>query len=128
MNVFQCNPTEISPLVHINPENGELTIEGNAIPDDAEAFFTPILEWLDEYIKNTTVKTTLNLKLHYFNVSSSKRILFIFYKTKGELNRPLCNCILVNCVDCFYNRIISKNLSSIYMKTSNDITESISIS
>ncbi|MBG14770.1 MAG: nuclear pore complex subunit [Crocinitomicaceae bacterium] len=80
MNVFQCKPTEISPLVHLNPENGELTIEGNAIPDDAEAFFTPILEWLDEYIKNTTVKTTLNLKLHYFNVSSSKRILFIFYK------------------------------------------------
>ena len=80
MNVFQCKPTEISPLVYLNPENGELTIEGNAIPDDAEEFFTPILNWLDDYVKNTTVKTTLNLKLHYFNVSSSKRILFIFYK------------------------------------------------
>ena len=80
MNVFQCKPTETSPLVHLNPDDGELTIEGNAIPEDAEAFFHPILEWLDEYVNNTTVETTLSLKLHYFNVSSSKRILFIFYK------------------------------------------------
>ena len=80
MNVFNCKATETTPLVSLNPENGELTIEGNAIPDDAEEFFLPILNWLEEYTKNTTVQTTLNLKLHYFNVSSSKRILFIFYK------------------------------------------------
>ena len=80
MKVFQCKATETTPLVSFNPENGELTIEGNAIPDDAEAFFLPILTWLEEYIKTTHSKTTLNLKLHYFNVSSSKRILFIFYK------------------------------------------------
>lgn len=80
MNVFQCKATETTPLVSFDPENGELTIEGNAIPDDAEAFFLPILTWLEEYIKASHSKTTLNLKLHYFNVSSSKRILFIFYK------------------------------------------------
>ncbi len=80
MNVFNCKATETTPLVTLNHENGELTIEGNAIPDNAEEFFDPILNWLEEYTKNTTVKTTLNLKLHYFNVSSSKRILFIFYK------------------------------------------------
>jgi hypothetical protein len=80
MNVFQCKATETTPLVSFDPENGELTIEGNAIPDDAEAFFLPILTWLEEYIKISHSKTTLNLKLHYFNVSSSKRILFIFYK------------------------------------------------
>jgi len=80
MNVFQCKATETTPLVSFDPENGELTIEGNAIPDDAEAFFQPILTWLEEYIKASHSKTTLNLKLHYFNVSSSKRILFIFYK------------------------------------------------
>ena len=80
MNVFNCKATETTPHVSFNPENGELIIEGNAIPDDAEEFFLPILNWLEEYTKNTTVQTTLNLKLHYFNVSSSKRILFIFYK------------------------------------------------
>jgi hypothetical protein len=80
MKIFYCKATETTPLVSFNPENGELTIEGNAIPDNSEEFFSPILSWLEEYTKNTTVKTTLNLKLHYFNVSSSKRILFIFYK------------------------------------------------
>ncbi|MDG2369690.1 MAG: DUF1987 domain-containing protein [Flavobacteriales bacterium] len=91
MNVFNCKATETTPLVILNHENGELTIEGNAIPDDAEEFFDPILNWLEEYTNNTTVKTTLNLKLHYFNVSSSKRILFIFYKLNELIkkNRPV---------------------------------------
>jgi hypothetical protein len=91
MKVFNCKATETTPLVTLNHENGELTIEGNAIPDDAEEFFDPILNWLEEYTNNTTVKTTLNLKLHYFNVSSSKRILFIFYKLNELIkkNRPV---------------------------------------
>ena len=60
MNVFQCKATETTPLVSFDPENGELTIEGNAIPDDAEAFFLPILTWLEEYIKTSHSKTTVS--------------------------------------------------------------------
>ena len=48
MNVFNCKATVTTPLVSLNPENGELTIEGNAIPDVAEEFFLPILNWLEE--------------------------------------------------------------------------------
>ena len=80
MDLLNYKGTETTPSVNFNPENGKLIIEGNSIPNDAEEFFTPILSWLEEYVNTTKVKTTLIIKLHYFNVSSSKRILYMFYK------------------------------------------------
>ncbi len=91
MDLLTCNATETTPGINFNPENGKLIIEGNAIPNDAEGFFSPILAWLDEYIKEAKASTTLVVKLHYFNVSSSKRILYMFYKLNELLkhNKPV---------------------------------------
>ena len=91
MDLFTLNPTETTPSVNFNPETGKLIIEGNSIPNDAEEFFNPLLSWLEEYVSSTRVKTTLVIKLHYFNVSSSKRILYMFYKLNEllKLNKPV---------------------------------------
>ena len=91
MDLFTLNATETTPSVNFNPETGKLIIEGNSIPNDAEEFFNPILSWLEEYVSSTRVKTTLVIKLHYFNVSSSKRILYMFYKLNEllKLNKPV---------------------------------------
>ena len=91
MDLFTLNATETTPSVDFNPETGKLIIEGNSIPNDAEEFFNPILSWLEEYVSSTRVKTTLVIKLHYFNVSSSKRILYMFYKLNEllKLNKPV---------------------------------------
>ena len=91
MDLFTLNATETTPSVNFNPETGKLIIEGNSIPNDAEEFFNPLLSWLEEYVSSTRVKTTLVIKLHYFNVSSSKRILYMFYKLNELLkfNKPV---------------------------------------
>ena len=91
MDLLNYKGTETTPSVNFNPDNGKLIIEGNSIPNDAEEFFTPILTWLEEYVNTTKVKTTLIIKLHYFNVSSSKRILYMFYKLNELLkyNKPV---------------------------------------
>ena len=91
MDLLNYKGTETTPSVNFNPDNGKLIIEGNSIPNDAEEFFTPILSWLEEYVNTTKVKTTLIIKLHYFNVSSSKRILYMFYKLNELLkyNKPV---------------------------------------
>ena len=91
MDLLNYKGTETTPSINFNPENGKLIIEGNSIPNDAEVFFTPILSWLEEYVNTTKVKTTLIIKLHYFNVSSSKRILYMFYKLNELLkyNKPV---------------------------------------
>lgn len=73
-------PTETTPRIDFNIENGVFVIEGKAINSDAEDFFRPVLDWLDAYSAAPRMNTEVIVKLDYFNISSSKRILFIFYK------------------------------------------------
>ena len=71
--------TDKTPAISFK-KNGELEIFGKSIPEDAEEFFAPALAWLEKYIENPAEKTLLSINLEYFNISSSKRILFILYK------------------------------------------------
>lgn len=78
--------TDKTPMVKLSP-NGELEIAGKSIPEDAEDFFSPVLRWLDEYINAPAPSTLLSVNLEYFNISSSKRILFILYKLNELVSR-----------------------------------------
>lgn len=78
--------TDKTPMVKLSP-NGEFEIAGKSIPEDAEDFFTPVLRWLDEYVTNPAANTRLSINLEYFNISSSKRILFILYKLNEMVSR-----------------------------------------
>jgi len=80
MELFSIKATDTTPSVHFDPKNGEFSIEGKSIPSDAEDFYRPILDWLTSYVERPNSTTLFKLRLDYFNISSSKRILFIFYK------------------------------------------------
>ena len=60
------------------PDKNE--IKGKSIPDDAEEFYSNILVWFDDYVANPCDNTVLKIDLEYFNISSSKRLLFLLYK------------------------------------------------
>lgn len=72
--------TDTTPKIDFNIDSGEFSIEGKAINNDAEEFFRPVLDWLDSYSTVPHETTNVTVKLDYFNISSSKRILFVFYK------------------------------------------------
>ena len=59
---------------------GIYNIIGKSIPEDADAFYQPILDWLDVFSNNVTGEIHLRIELEFFNISSSKRILFMMYK------------------------------------------------
>jgi hypothetical protein len=80
MESLYIEATDTTPKINFNIESGEFSIEGKAINNDAEEFFRPILSWLDAYVSAPNEKTNVIVKLDYFNISSSKRILFVFYK------------------------------------------------
>jgi len=63
--------TEKTPSVSLNSK-GILKIEGRSIPEDAASFFKPILEWTKDF---TSEDVRVDIKLEYFNTSSSKFIL-----------------------------------------------------
>lgn len=69
-----------TPQISFNSETGIMEIKGRSIPDDPEAFWGPILAWFEEYITNPSEFTLMKIDLEYFNITSSKRILFLLYK------------------------------------------------
>ena len=75
METFLTSATDTTPFLQMNARLGKFVIEGKSIPSDAEGFYGPVLDWLKEYVDKPNAETTLLLKLDYFNIASSKRIL-----------------------------------------------------
>ncbi len=67
--------TSNTPSIEFDDENGVLTISGKSIAEDSQEFYRPLLEALKQYKAKPLLQTTVNLKLIYFNTSSSKSIL-----------------------------------------------------
>lgn len=80
MQALNIEATEKTPAINFDPATGTFEIKGKSIPNDAEAFYAPVLEWMENYVKSPGKKTSVELNLEYFNITSSKRILFILYK------------------------------------------------
>ena len=59
-------------------------IKGSSIPEDCLLFYKDIFSWLDEYVKNPRPSTVLELRLKFFNTSTSK-CLFTIFKKMEEL-------------------------------------------
>ena len=81
--------TEKTPSVALNL-NGVLKIEGRSIPEDAAKFLKPLLDWTKEFTANDI---RVDIKLEYFNTSSSKFILEMLRLLENNTNN---NNILVN--------------------------------
>ncbi|MEM9052858.1 MAG: DUF1987 domain-containing protein [Bacteroidota bacterium] len=72
--------TKSTPLVHLDEAKRTYILAGRSIPIDAEEFYKPILEWIDQL--NTVSPSILDFhfKFEFFNIASSKRFLFILHK------------------------------------------------
>ncbi len=77
MNPLYIEATNETPRVSFNPSTGEYSISGKSIIEDAESFYQPILDWFANFYGS---KITLSIDLEFFNISSSKRILYLLYK------------------------------------------------
>lgn len=72
-----------TPSVNFNAETGVLELQGRSIPENSVEFYKPINEWIDAYGNNPKANTTVDVKLEYFNTSSSKCILDLFKQLEG---------------------------------------------
>lgn len=76
--IIDCTPQ--TPSINFDDASGFMEIKGRSIPDQPDEFWLPILNWFESYMLNPRDKTTVVIDLEYFNISSSKRILFLLYK------------------------------------------------
>jgi hypothetical protein len=61
--------------------SGELKITGRALPEDANSFFRPLLDWLRIFSAD---EVNIEFNLDYFNTSVSKQVLDMFKIIEGN--------------------------------------------
>ncbi|MFZ2341325.1 MAG: SiaC family regulatory phosphoprotein [Bacteroidales bacterium] len=81
--------TDKTPLIDFNYLNGEMILSGKSIPINAPRIFEPLLEWVNEYVKNPRQNTNLRLNLEYFNTASSIWLAKIVKALSG-ISKPEC--------------------------------------
>ena len=95
MDSLSIDISSETPRIILDKENNILEIAGNSIPEDAQAFYDPILEWIDDYLTSPNPKTNFVFKLEYFNTASSKSILELL-KRLSSIHETKQSEVLIN--------------------------------
>ena len=69
--------TSKTPEVDFTP--GVVQLSGRSIPEDAVAFYQPLLRWIQQYIEKPEKFTKVNFRIEYIN-SGSNRFIFAILK------------------------------------------------
>ena len=72
--------TPKTPTIRFDSKTGIFEIKGRSIPENSAEFYKPVVDWLDGYKDEPLPKTAVEIRLEYFNTSSSKCILEVFKK------------------------------------------------
>jgi len=88
MQTIRIDPTERSPRVDFDFSSGRLRLEGESYPEDAAAFFSPLLNDVRAFLEDETAKdVTLDLEMYYFNSSSAKALMNLFQQLEDSARR-----------------------------------------
>ena len=74
--------TRRTPEITLDGENGEFYIKGCSMPENVNAFYAPILKYIDQYLEHPLSQTRIVFNLEYINSSSTQMLLAILYKLK----------------------------------------------
>lgn len=81
MDSLKLEGSAKTPAISFAP--GKLELRGRSIPENSVEFYKPLNDWIDTYGKNPSLETIVDVKLEYFNTSSSKCILDLFKKLEA---------------------------------------------
>jgi hypothetical protein len=74
--ILPIDTEELTPGINFNT-SGILSIEGKSYPENPIKFYTPVLDWLKNYKKQSLDYTEITLRLDYFNTSTGKVVMMI---------------------------------------------------
>ncbi|MFZ9029388.1 MAG: DUF1987 domain-containing protein [Crocinitomicaceae bacterium] len=80
MEKLELKGSPKTPDILLDGDNGQIRLKGRSIPENSIEFFDPIYSWIDTYCESPCSETVLDVRLEYFNTSSSKCLLDIFKK------------------------------------------------
>lgn len=70
-----------TPWIILAP--GKIFCMGRSIPDDAGIFYTPVLKWISDYVRDYDGTTRIDLGFEYINTTSTKWIFIILKELSG---------------------------------------------
>ncbi len=77
MVALTITPTLRTAGVSFDTQKNILEISGISIPENADAFFQPMYDWLEQIVKVHQGAITVRINLTYFNTSSVRHLLII---------------------------------------------------
>jgi hypothetical protein len=78
MEPLTIAPTDDTPEIKLDKENGQFLISGKSLPEDVIEFYRPVFAWLERYVANPNDETLLKVKIFYFNSASQRAINELF--------------------------------------------------
>jgi hypothetical protein len=77
-----------TPKVNFDLINGLLLISGRSLPENAVAFYKPLIDWVDHALLEAEgLSPLVELKLEYFNTASSKQLAKLLLKIEEYKDR-----------------------------------------
>ncbi len=83
---LKIKQTEDLPGVVLDAKKNIFHITGRVIPEDGNKFFTPILKWITEYVKNPNPETEFVLRLDYYNSITARMLTKIIVELEQILD------------------------------------------
>lgn len=80
MEKIEIKATEVSPEVIFDLPNNNFIIKGKSVVTEVDSFYSPLIDWLEKAQDKIDKRVDFVFDLEYFNIFSSKRILFMLYK------------------------------------------------
>ena len=84
MRKLEIEATDYTPKIDFDPITNVLEILGNSMPESSPEFYSPIYDWVIDFMKYTAHKITINFKLDYFNTSTSKEFYALLMQLKNH--------------------------------------------
>jgi hypothetical protein len=81
--------TEDTPYINFNAESCILNIEGNSYSTLEPNVLKQAISWFNDFIIEDKDKLTMNIKLKYFNTSTSKVLLDLIYALDEKFKNGL---------------------------------------
>lgn len=79
MDQYFLEPTRSTPEICFTPD-GKIRIKGRSIHENAEDFYKPSLEWVEQYLLDPADVTYIDIEFEYFNSASAKYIIRLLQK------------------------------------------------
>lgn len=70
--------TQSTPGITAACSSGILAMRGDSYPENSFKFFAPVIDWVENYLEESTAPLHLHLRLLYLNTSSVKAMMDIF--------------------------------------------------